>query len=57
MAEGGFRTRREAVDQALRLLARRLEQTKARELLGIGGWVGDLHRERLDDDDEAARAA
>ena len=48
MAASGLKTKRETVEAALRLLARRKRQASLRELYGAVEWEGDLHAERLD---------
>lgn len=45
----GLRTKREAVEAALRLLARRARQASAADLFGKIDWRGDLDAERRDD--------
>jgi Arc/MetJ family transcription regulator len=47
MELSGARTKREAVDMALRTLVRLKNQEQIRRLRGIG-WVGDLEAMRLD---------
>ena len=49
MAAGGLRTKRETVEAALRLFARRKRQAAARDLFGKVHWEGDLDAERRDD--------
>jgi Arc/MetJ family transcription regulator len=49
MAASGLATKRETVDAALRLLARRKRQADMRALFGTVEWQGDLHAERLDE--------
>ena len=49
MAASGLRTKRETVEAALRLLARRKRQAGARDLFGRVQWDGDLDAERRDD--------
>ena len=44
----GLRTKREAVEAGLRLLARRARQVAAADLFGTVGWQGDLDAERRD---------
>jgi Arc/MetJ family transcription regulator len=44
----GIRTKREAVDQGLRLLARLNEQADLRALRGAVAWEGDLDAQRQD---------
>jgi Arc/MetJ family transcription regulator len=48
MKQGGFATKKEAVNAALEALARQLEQSKGRELFGKLRWEGDLDAMRLD---------
>lgn len=48
MAAGGFSTKRETVEAALRLLAGLKRQARARELFGTVAWQGDLDAERQD---------
>ncbi len=48
MAATGYKTKRETVEAALRLLARRKKQASLRDLFGAVEWEGDLHAERLD---------
>ena len=48
MAAGGFTTKRETVEAALRLLAGLKQQAKARELFGAIEWHGDLDAQRRD---------
>jgi len=45
----GLKTKREAVEAGLRLLARRARQAAAAELFGAVDWQGDLDVERRDD--------
>lgn len=52
----GIKTKREAVEAGLRLLARRARQAAAADLFGAIDWQGDLDAERRDDD-EAPRLA
>jgi Arc/MetJ family transcription regulator len=47
MEVSGARTKREAVDVALRTLIRLKDQEQVRRLRGIG-WEGDLEAMRLD---------
>jgi len=47
MKLSGARTKREAVDMALRTLVRLKDQEQIRRLRGIG-WEGDLEAMRLD---------
>ena len=49
MQASGLRTKRETVNVALRLLARRARQAEARSLFGQIAWEGDLDAERRDD--------
>jgi Arc/MetJ family transcription regulator len=44
----GLRTKREAVEAGLRLLARRARQAAAADLFGAVDWRGDLDAERRD---------
>ncbi|HEX6011407.1 MAG TPA: type II toxin-antitoxin system VapB family antitoxin [Geminicoccaceae bacterium] len=44
----GLRTKREAVEAGLRLLARRARQVAAADLFGTVDWRGDLDAERRD---------
>lgn len=48
MAATGFKTKRETVEAALRLLARRTRQESILELFGKVEWEGDLDTDRLD---------
>jgi Arc/MetJ family transcription regulator len=48
MAAAGVSTKRETVEMALRLLARRRRQAGARDLFGKVHWRGDLDAERRD---------
>ena len=48
LAASGARTKREVVEQGLRLLVRLSRQEKARELFGTVKWVGDLDAMRRD---------
>lgn len=48
MAVGGYTTKRETVEAALRLLARRKRQASALDLFGTVDWEGDLDAERRD---------
>ena len=48
LASTGIRTKREAVDTALRLLLRLTRQTELRSLRGKLTWEGNLDRMRLD---------
>ena len=45
----GLKTKREAVEAGLRLLARRALQTSAVDLFGAVDWQGDLDAERRDE--------
>lgn len=45
---GGFETKRETVEQALKLLVRMAKQKKIRQLRGKLQWDGDLNQMRLD---------
>lgn len=45
----GLRTKREAVEAGLRLLARRARQAAAADLFGTVDWQGDLDAERRDE--------
>jgi Arc/MetJ family transcription regulator len=49
MAASGLSTKRETVEAALRLLARRKRHASARALFGRVQWEGDLDAERRDD--------
>lgn len=49
MAASGLRTKRETVEAALRLLARRKRQASALDLFGKVEWEGDLDADRQDD--------
>jgi Arc/MetJ family transcription regulator len=51
MAAGGFSTKRETVEAALRLLALRKRQADALKLFGKIDWEGDLDAERTDIDE------
>ena len=44
----GARTKREVVEDGLRLLVRLSRQAKARELFGTVNWIGDLDEMRRD---------
>ena len=46
MAASGLSTKRETVEAALKLLARRKRQANARDLFGQVQWDGDLDAER-----------
>jgi Arc/MetJ family transcription regulator len=48
MAASGLTTKRETVEAALRLLARRKRQASALDLFGQVDWEGDLDAERQD---------
>lgn len=48
MAAGGFPTKRETVEAALRLFAQRKRQADAIQLFGKIAWEGDLDAERRD---------
>ena len=48
MAASGLPTKRETVEAALRLLARRKRQAGALDLFGRVQWEGDLDAERRD---------
>jgi len=48
MKQGGFATKKEAVNAALEALARQYQQRKGRELFGKLPWDGDLEAMRLD---------
>ena len=45
---GPYRTKREAVEQGLRILVRLARQAEARSLRGTINWVGDLDEMRRD---------
>ncbi len=47
MKGSGARTKRAAVEAAMRLFVQLKEQEKVRELRGIGQWEGDLEQSRL----------
>jgi Arc/MetJ family transcription regulator len=49
MRASGLKTKREAVEAGLRLLARRAQQASALQLFGKVDWRGDLDAERRDD--------
>jgi Arc/MetJ family transcription regulator len=53
MAATGLKTKRKVVEAGLRLLAQHKRQADARQLFGRIQWEGDLHRERLDELDDA----
>ncbi len=55
MAATGFKTKRETVEAALRLLARRKRQESILELFGKVEWEGDLEADRLDKPRRRAR--
>jgi Arc/MetJ family transcription regulator len=44
----GLKTKREAVDEALRTLLRLKQQAELRKLRGKHDWVGDIDRMRRD---------
>jgi Arc/MetJ family transcription regulator len=48
MQSGGFKTKREAVDEALRLFNRLEAQKEIRKLRGKINWIGDLDEMRRD---------
>ena len=48
MDAGGLSTKRETVEAALRLFARRKRQASALELFGAVDWEGDLDADRRD---------
>jgi Arc/MetJ family transcription regulator len=48
MAASGLSTKRETVEAALRLLARRKRQAATLALFGQVAWEGDLYAERRD---------
>ncbi len=48
MQSGGFKTKREAVDEALRLFNRMEAQKEIRQLRGKINWIGDLDAMRRD---------
>lgn len=48
MKASGLKTKRETVEAALRLLARRKRQASALDLFGRVDWEGDLDAERRD---------
>jgi Arc/MetJ family transcription regulator len=48
LAATGLKTKREAVEAGLRLLARRARQASAAELFGAVDWRGDLDADRRD---------
>lgn len=54
MAATGLTTKRETVEAALRLLARRKRQAGMRDLYGQVDWQGDLDAERRDGPEPAA---
>ena len=47
-AATGLKTKREAVEAGLRLLARRARQASAADLFGAVDWRGDLDADRRD---------
>lgn len=55
MAASGLKTKRETVEAALRLLARRKRQASALDLFGAVEWEGDLDAERRDIPDPPQR--
>ena len=55
MAAAGVTTKKETVELALRLLARRKQQANLRELFGAVEWEGDLHADRLDKPEHGPR--
>ena len=48
MKAGGFKTKREAVNEALRLLNQMQAQKEFRKLRGKINWIGDLDEMRRD---------
>ena len=48
MKGGGFKTKRETVDEALRLLNQMQAQKEFRKLRGKINWIGDLDEMRRD---------
>ena len=48
MKAGGFKTKRETVDEALRLLNQMQAQKEFRKLRGKINWIGDLDEMRRD---------
>ena len=48
LAETGIRTKREAVEEGLRMLLQLRRQAGIRELFGRINWVGDLDEMRRD---------
>lgn len=48
MQSGGFKTKREAVNEALRLFNRLEAQKEIRKLRGKINWIGDLDEMRRD---------
>jgi Arc/MetJ family transcription regulator len=48
LAASGLKTKREAVEAGLRLLARRARQASAVDLFGAVDWRGDLDADRRD---------
>jgi len=54
MAATGLTTKRETVEAALRLLARRKRQAGIRDLFGQVDWQGDLDAERRDPSERRA---
>ncbi|MDF1586795.1 type II toxin-antitoxin system VapB family antitoxin [Marinimicrococcus flavescens] len=55
MQASGLKTKRETVEAALRLLARRSRQAGALYLFGKIDWKGDLDAERRDDPEPTRR--
>jgi Arc/MetJ family transcription regulator len=55
MKEGGFKTKREAVEAGLRRIADGNRYGKMIALRGKVKWVGDLHQMRLDKPRRQAR--
>lgn len=51
MAASGLTTKRETVEEALRVLVRLRRQADARHLFGQVAWEGDLDAERRDEAD------
>ncbi len=56
MKAGGFKTKKEAVEAGLRLLARKAAYEDIRRLRGQIKWEGDLAEWRADRAPQAARA-
>jgi Arc/MetJ family transcription regulator len=48
LAATGLKTKREAVEAGLRLLARRARQASAADLFGAVDWRGDVDADRRD---------